>query len=93
MLALELVWKITLSKSKDLPVLGRIAWGPGGQALVNKFILSIWFNHDSSYRKKKRTFWSSIVEIRPEQMAISSTSKTVIFIIWTLVCFMMILFF
>jgi len=56
LLALELVWKITLSKSKDLPVLGRIAWGPGGQALVNKFILSIWFNHDSSYRKKKKNF-------------------------------------
>ena len=31
--------------------------------------------------EKKKTSWSSIVEMRPKQIAISSTSKTVTFIV------------
>ena len=40
--ALELVREITLSMSKGSPVLGGIAWGPGGWVLVADNLFQIF---------------------------------------------------
>ena len=42
LLALELVWEITLSKFENSPVLEEMAWGPGGWALATDNLFQIF---------------------------------------------------